>query len=83
MQKKKPVNILQQLAKQTFNEAWKYLEKKKLTKSGAYFLLFMAASTCTYKHTYFHQPVANFQSLRAHWRWCKCFIVRRRKYPAL
>ena len=38
-QDKKPVDICQQLAKQTFNEAWKYLDKKKLTKKEKISLL--------------------------------------------
>ena len=39
MQDKKTSAILQQKAKQTFNEAWKYLEKKKLTKKEKISLL--------------------------------------------
>ncbi|MCC6582261.1 MAG: hypothetical protein IT271_01015 [Chitinophagales bacterium] len=39
MQDKKTSAMLQQKAKQTFNEAWKYLEKKKLTKKEKISLL--------------------------------------------
>ena len=39
MQDKKTSAILQQKAKQTFNEAWKYLDKKKLTKKEKISLL--------------------------------------------
>ncbi len=71
MQKKKPVNILQQLAKQTFNEAWKYLDKKKLTKKEKISLLNLVHTSYYLwqqvpAHTSTHTSISLWQISRAY-----------------
>ncbi len=71
MQKKKPVDILQQLAKQTFNEAWKYLDKKKLNKKEKTCLLNLVHTSYYLwqqvpAHTSTHTSISLWQISRAY-----------------